>query len=228
VSFEFLAPDTAEPAGGRTPIARSPMERAARRAGARFEVRDGWNVAVGYASQGAGAVGWTDVSHLGKLELQGSEDAIAAAAGTALELGTATRAGETWWCPLTRTRALAVCPAAETASLRARLEGSVGVVEVTTAYAGLVIAGPQARELFARFCAIDLRPSAMPVGAFRPGSVARTPGMVLREGEERYLAFVGAALGQYLWEVVQDAGSHLGGGPVGVDALAPLEAPTHA
>jgi hypothetical protein len=35
----------------------------------------------------------------------------------------------------------------------------------------------------------------------------------------------GAALGQYVWTTVADAAGHLGGGPVGVDALPPLDAP---
>jgi hypothetical protein len=29
----------------------------------------------------------------------------------------------------------------------------------------------------------------------------------------------GSALGQYVWTVVEDAARHLGGGPVGYDAL---------
>ena len=217
MSFEFLAVDAARPEGGRTPLARSPMERAARAAGARFEARDGWNVAVGYEGEGGGTCSWTDLSHLGKLEMHGSAEA----AGVALELGTATRVGETWWCPITRGRALAICPSGETAALRARLEeaaGAAAVVEVTTAYAALAISGPLAREVFARFCAIDLRHVVMPVGAFRPGSVARTPGMVLREAEDRYLTLFGAAHGEYVWTVVADAAGHLGGGPVGADA----------
>ena len=205
MSFEFLAVDAAQAEGGRTPLARSPMERAARAAGTRFEERDGWNVAV---ADEAGRC-WSDVSHLGKLELHGSPAAL----GLALELGTATRDGETWWCPVTRGRTLAICPSGQTAALRARLEqaaGTAAVVEVTTAYAALAISGPRTREVFARFCAIDLRPAVMPVGAFRPGSVARTPGMVLREAEDRYLMLFGAALGEYMWTVVADAAEGAG------------------
>jgi sarcosine oxidase subunit gamma len=226
VSFEFLAVDAAGPG----PVARSPMERLARAAGARFELRDGWNVAVAFAPEDdEPAVAWTDMSHLGKLELQGSPDHVAAAAECTLELGRAGRAGDTWWCPVAPGRVLAVCPTAETASLRGRLEETAAsVVEVTTSYAALAISGPLARELFARFCALDLRPQVMPVGAFRPGSVARTPGMVLREAEDRYLALFGAALGEYVWTVVADAGGHLGGRPVGVDALRRAEVAPHA
>jgi heterotetrameric sarcosine oxidase gamma subunit len=237
-SFEFLAPDAATSDERFAPVARSPMERAARAAGARFEVRDGWNVAVGYASLEqereacTRAAGWADVSHLGKLELHASagDDLAAvvaqAAGGAALELGTATRAADAWWLPLTAERALVVCEPAVLGGLRERLEEAAGsasrrvsVIDATSKYAALTLAGPLAREVFARFSAIDLRPQVTPVGGFRPGSIVRTPGMVLREGEDRFLLLFGWALGAYLWETVADAGTHLGASPVGVDAL---------
>ena len=50
MSFEFLMPDAAVSDDRFSPVARTPMERKARAAGGRFELRDGWNVAVGYGS----------------------------------------------------------------------------------------------------------------------------------------------------------------------------------
>jgi heterotetrameric sarcosine oxidase gamma subunit len=238
VSLEFLAPGAAVAGERHAPLARTPMERAARAAGARFETRDGWTVATGYSSLEQEretcrrAAGWADVSHLGKLELHAAADDLAAivaeaAGGATLELGTATRAGDAWWLPLTGERALVVCEPGATAALRERLEGAaasaartVTVLDATCKYAALTLVGPLAREVFARFSAIDVRARVLPVGGFRPGSIARSPGLLVREGEERFLLMIGWALGQYLWETVADAGEHLGGAPVGLDALA--------
>jgi len=190
VSLDFLSPSPLA-------IARSPMERSALAAGARLELRDGWNVAVAFEGEEDRPVGFADLSHLTKLEVHGR-----------FELGQATRANGAWWCPYTAERALVV-------GEPARIDGAI---DVTCVYAALAIVGPLARELFARFTALDLRPHVTPVGAFRPGSVARTPGAVLREAEQRYLMLFGAALGEYMWTVVADAAERLGGGPVGVDA----------
>jgi glycine cleavage system aminomethyltransferase T len=194
VSFEFL-----EPSGDA--VARSPMEGQALAAGARMELRDGWNVAVAYPGDRPEAAAWVDSSHLTKLEVAGPHQRAP---------GTASRADGAWWCPVTRDRMLVIGGARDLVDDH---------VEVTTALAALTIVGPLAREVFARFCALDLRPQAMPVGAFRPGSVARTPGYVLREDDERFLMLFGWALGEYMWTVVADAAERLGGGPVGVDAL---------
>jgi glycine cleavage system aminomethyltransferase T len=223
VSLEFLSPS----ADGA--LARSPMERQALAAGAQLERRDGWNVAVRFDGEEAErercrtAVGFADLSHLGKVELQGG-------AAAEFELGRATWADGSWWCPYTSQRALALCEPGELPQLRERLEervaehaGLTSVIDVTTALAALAIEGPLARELFARFTALDLRDAVTPVHGFRPGSVARTPGAVLRQSQERWLMLFGAALGQYVWTVVADAAEGLGGGPVGVDALTHVE-----
>ena len=196
MSFEFLAASSADA------VARSPMERQARRAGARFELRDGWNVATSFAREGAalGAVAFCDCSHLPKYEVQGDLPQ--------LDFGRASVDGDCTWLPLTASRALVL-----------GADPGNGALDVTSAFAALRLAGPLARETFARFTAIDLRPHVTGPGDWRPGSVARTPGGILCEAEDRYLMLFGSALGQYVWTVVEDAARHLGGGPVGYDAL---------
>jgi heterotetrameric sarcosine oxidase gamma subunit len=210
VSLEFLtpAPDV---------LAHSPMERCARAAGARFEPRNGWLVAVSYDRPPA-ATGWADMSHLGKLEVQ-------LPAGADARPAVPDVAEDAHWCPLGPRRALVIAEPTAARELRERLGPQA--VDVTTAYAALAIVGPGARDVLARQCALDLRPGSTPVGAVRPGSVARTPAIVIREAEERYLVLFGAALGEYMWTVLADAAEHLGGAPIGADALA-RETPAHA
>jgi glycine cleavage system aminomethyltransferase T len=210
VTLEFLSP-------APTAVARSPMEREALAAGATLEQRDGWNVAVSFDGEERhrSTVAFADRSQIGKLELHSEHG---------LPLGEATRRDAAWWCPTSRERALVLCEPDRTAELREQLGDAV--VDLTSAMGALTIAGPLAPEVFARFTAIDLRPRITPVHGFRPGSVARTPGAILREAEDRWLMLFGAALGSYVWTVVADAAASLGGGPVGIEALA--EVPVRA
>lgn len=231
MNLDFLAPASS------TAVAQSPMAASAADEGARFEVRSGWNVAAGYGSDPEAerrtaerVAGWADVSHLSKLELQGPAEELAELAGSSLELGTATRAQDAWWCPLTLTRALVIGEPAAAPALRQRLTAApadrgaaaTSVIDVTTTFAALTIVGPQATEVFARFSALDLRSSSTPVGALRPGSIARQPAVLVREAPQRYLFLFGWATAEYVWSVVADAGHHLGARPIGADALASL------
>jgi sarcosine oxidase, subunit gamma len=238
--LDFLTPEASGPVA-----ARSPMEHLARSAGARFELRDGWNVAVAFGDgqlerrRMEETVAFADRSHLAKFELQAQPRVLAAAVtaitaettvsgGTELEPGTAVRAADAWWCAVTPSRALVLAEPTVGHELRRALTAALGeaaggttttLVDLTCGLAAMALIGPGARELLARFCAVDVRPAVTPVRGFRPGSVARTPGYVLVEAEQRLLILVGWALGEYLYEVVSDAAIHLGGGPVGADAL---------
>ena len=214
----FLSP-------GADAVAKSPMEPGTVAAGATIENRDGWNVATAFPGQDdfLSTIGFADVSHLGKLEIQGD---VAAITGRDLQLGRALRADRAWWCRYTAQRAVVLCSPGEAAALRDRLttsaadaNGLASVIDTTTSQGAMTVVGPLAREVFARFTAIDLRPQITPVHAFRPGSVARTGGAILCEAPDRYLMLFGAALGQYVWTVVDDAARRLGGGPVGFDSL---------
>jgi heterotetrameric sarcosine oxidase gamma subunit len=217
----FLTPRAASDAVS----ARSPMERLMRAAGARFERRDGWNIAVAFGDPGrerersVGTVAFADRSHLAKLEIHATPRTL-----STLELtpGLAARRDGAWWCPVTPERLLVLGePASGLPDALTAPETTV--VDVTCGLAALSLIGPGANELLARFCAIDVRPTVTPVGGFRPGSVARTPGYVLREAEQQLLVLVGWALGEYLYEVVSDAAGRLRGGPVGADALEELQ-----
>lgn len=241
MSLEFLDACAAVKTERFSPVARSPMERRARAAGAQIEERDGWALAVAYASseQEAQAIshaaGWADMSHLAKLELQAEPDVVeaifASNPSAHFELGTAHRADGAWWCPLAPGRLLVICEPSWFAAVRRQLDDAVGaaqkpvsLVDVTTAFAALTIVGPLSREVFARFSALDLRPNETPVGAVRPGSVARQPGVLVHEDEDRFLMLFGWAVAEYVWRQVEEAGRRLGGSPVGIDALGPLDA----
>jgi heterotetrameric sarcosine oxidase gamma subunit len=187
------------------------MHRAAAAAGATFETRDGWEVPVSYrgSADHSATVGFADRSWLTKIEIHGE-------VSHQLKLGVGSLIDGNWWCPVTPVRTLVLGPgpsAREAAAAGVSGEGAT-VLDVTSGLCAMSLIGPLAGELLARFCAIDVRPTVTPVAGFRPGSVARTPGYLLRESEDSLLILVGWGLGAYLWETVADAAGHLGGGPV--------------
>ena len=127
------------------------MESLAIDAGARIELRDGWNVAVSYPAASFGeSVSWCDTSHLPSCSCRASD--------RSLPFGTAVRRRRRLVVSADGRRALVV-------GARPELPEDLEVVDVTSVFASLTIAGPLARECFARFCALDLRPSVTPVGA---------------------------------------------------------------
>jgi heterotetrameric sarcosine oxidase gamma subunit len=217
-ALSFLVPD----ATTDTAIARAPAEHLARAAGARFELRAGWNVAVSFGDQEhrwlTETVGFADRSQLCKLELHGPPGPLGA-------LAEQVRAAGATWCELTPSRALVL---AEAPLGLQSPDSAVTIVDVTCGLTAMALAGPGCRELLARFCALDVRDAVTPVGAFRPGSIARTPGYLLRTRADELLILVGWAFGEYLYELVADAAESLGGGPVGADALAAHGEPAHA
>ena len=235
--FEFLAADGTVALDGEAPPARSPIEWVHRRADARISTRAGWRAVAGYEANGAEAdacrrtVGVADLSFLGKLELQGAPGDVAAvvaelADGAGLAPGQAARSDGTWWCPISPGRVLAITQPESTAAVRDALEaaadrrpGFVSALEVTTALSSNAVAGPLARETFARATALDLRPQRFAEGAFAPVSVARVPGMILRERGDRFLHLFGAGYANYVWTVFTDAAEALGGRAVGTEAL---------
>ncbi len=199
-ALDFLTP------GSEDAPARSPMEAPARAAGGRFERRGGWNVAVAFPGDErrriAETVGFADCSHLRKLELH------------APPADCRQFCRQSGWHAITPTRALAI----------GVTDQIPRTIDVTCALAALLLIGPGRRELLARFCAIDARERALSVGELKPGSIARTPGYLLRLRDDQLLLLFGWAFGEYMYEVVADAAARLGGGPVGADARQNVDA----
>jgi glycine cleavage system aminomethyltransferase T len=236
MSFEFLAPDAAEPVNGTLPLLRSPIEWTLRDQGANFTERAGWRVVTDYGDPSAelaacrDSAGVADLSHLGKLELQAepgvTSSIVAEVTGAgALAAGRAKLHEGVWWCPMAMGRVLALTPPERTAEVRDRLEAAASaapfasVIEMTAAYGSNALAGPLSRETFARTMALDLRADHFAEGDFAPVSVARTPGMVLRQRGDQFLHLFGAGFAHYVWTVFVDAAHHLGGRAVGVTAI---------
>lgn len=220
MSLGFLTPAAAAAA----PPARSPILDAAEAPGLVLELRDGWQLVTSCGDPAAEAracaetVGFADLSHLTKIE-------VALGIPTADRLdGLATHAGDGWVCPVRPDLQLIVGHPAARDRLEALAPPDSRSVDLSAALCAIAVVGPLARELFARFCALDLRQASLPLRGFRPGSVARVPGYVLREADQRYLIVAGAAYAGYLWEVVDDAAEQLGGRAVGLDSLPTLEA----
>ena len=192
-ALDFLSPGLAHDDNGFHPVARSPLERLYRAAGATFEERDRWLVATAVPREADRLrhVGIADLSHLGKLDVRPAPPDVA---------GTTTYR-------LSPRRALVLFPT----EARARVEnGLPPAVDVTAAYAVLGVTGPEARALLGRLTHLH----DFPCG----GEVAHVTAHVLPSGDG-YRLVVAQELGLYLAEVALDTAEALGGGLVGVDVL---------
>lgn len=200
--LSFMSPGAASDAGGFHPVARSPLDRRFREAGATFAERDGWAVPVSVPGEREhlAAVGVADLSHLGKIEVR-----TAAGATFAIdEPGVVVYA-------ISPRRTLVLCPTAATRGLHERLAAEHPLVlDVTAQHAIVAIFGPEAGTLLRRMTHLHHFPSG--------GEVAHVTAHVL-EQDGGYWIVCAQEYGHYMSEVAVDRASALGGGLVGVDAL---------
>ena len=98
----------------------------------------------------------------------------------------------------------------------------VDLANVTSAYAGANIAGPNSRAVLKKLCpGVDLSAEAFPYLAVQDGSVADIPARIMRVGfvgELGYEVHVLAPQGEALWDALVAAGREFQICPVGVDA----------
>ena len=98
----------------------------------------------------------------------------------------------------------------------------VDVANVTAAYAGINLAGPQARTVIEKLDSdIDFSAAAFPYMAARVGQLAGIPVRILRVGfvgELGYEIHCPSGLGEALWDRLMEAGKPFGIVPFGVEA----------
>jgi glycine cleavage system aminomethyltransferase T len=199
-------------------VRRSPMAAAHAGLGARLEPRAGWEVVSSYGDEAAErsalreAVGMTDITPLGKVDVRGAIDGpLQRAAG-----GILARITDDWALVFTD-------PGAEAelvSTMQKETRGSsVMVTDVTHAYAGLAVVGPGLADVCARLTSWD--PATLGSGEATGAPFAEVRAVVLRPpGDLPTLElFVAAEFGRYVWETVSGVVGRLGGRPVGWNAL---------
>ena len=216
--YAFMSPSAAAPAGEHRPLLRSPIEHAHVAAGASIEQHDGWRVAVYEGERGDAWL--ADLSHLGKLDLRGSEAELDDLTGR-LPAGGAREAGDAWLARVTPTHGYLVCPFGSVAATRERI--GAAAIDVTSGLACVALGGPAWREVWMRSSGVDAREASFPAGRCLAGSVMRVPTLVINQGPQ-VLMLVGWEFGEYFWEAILDAGLTLGITPVSAGAPARAEA----
>ena len=195
-------------------------------------------------------VGLSDVSTLGKIDVQGPDAAafldriyvngfarlpvgrarygvMLSDAGTILDDGTVTRLADTHYFMTTTTAgADEVMCWLEFLLQTAWPDLRVHATSVTDEWAGMAVAGPQARAALERaFRGIDASDQALPHMGCLEIEKDRVPVRIIRlsfSGELAYELYVPANQGPALWEHLLSSGESLGMRPYGLEALASL------
>ncbi len=195
------------------------------------------------------AVGFCDVSTLGKIDIQGRDaatflnrvyaNAFAKLAvgrvryglmlredGFAYDDGTTARFSETQFVMTTTTaNAGLVMRNLEFARQGLWPDLDVHLTSVTDAWAQVSVAGPQARALLSRLVDLDLSNDAFPFMACAECTVCGVAGRLFRisfSGELAYEVAVPARYGNALAQALMQAGADLGVAPYGTEALSVL------
>jgi glycine cleavage system aminomethyltransferase T len=198
LTYPFLTTAPAEGDTGFEPVLRSSLAHRHREHGARLELRDGWLVAASYPGEEAHlAAAVADVSHIGKLEVFADAEPRDGAIQEAL------RVGPGHW--------VVVCRYADLPALAQRLDAaSELVVDRTSAWCALLLAGPERETLLRRLSHVESVPGRGPVG--------KVPATILDRHSGYWLLF-SQEFAQYGWDLALDTAAQLGGGAVGVDAV---------
>lgn len=216
----------------------------------RWAGQDVGSAYIGEMRQVRERVGLSDVSSLGKIDVQGPDAAefldrvyvngfaklpVGKARygvmlnddATVLDDGTTARFGETrFFMTTTTAQAAEVMSWLEFLLQTAWCDLRVQVVSVTDAWAAMSVAGPRAREaLELTLPDVPLADAALPHMGVREFEIAGVPVRILRlsfSGELAYEVYVPADRGVAMWTAILERAAPLGIRPYGLEALASL------
>jgi sarcosine oxidase subunit alpha len=236
-------------AGQHHPVRRTPLHHWHEAAGAHWLDAGLWKRPESYGDPATEvravrtAVGLIDVSTLGKIELVGRDaaelleriylnkwadlrvgrvryGAMCNEDGILFDDGVGARLGrECFYLTATTGNAEGVVQWLELWKATWRLD--VTVLNQTSAWAAMNLAGPHARAVLGRVTDLDVSPQALPYLVLREGKVAGMPCRLLRigfVGELGYEIHCPSAYGCHVWEALYAAGQEYGLKPFGVEA----------
>ena len=231
------------------PVKLTPMDRVHRDLGALMVDAGPWQRAHNYGSPADECiavrerVGIIDVSTLGKLEVRGSDapalldriythvfsdlrvgriryGLMCSDNSTILDDGTVTRLAEDRYFVTTTTGNVDLIE--EWFNWwKAGTGQCAHVVNVTSAYGAVNIAGPKARETLSKLTNVDLSETAFRYMRSAQGEVAGVPCLLLRigfVGEAGWEVHFPAEYGEYMWDTFMEAGREFGIAPFGLEA----------
>lgn len=231
-----------------TPLRRSAMHQHHLALGASMVDQDGWQQPKSYGSVDGElrslreSVGLCDVSPAAKLILKGrhvGQVVSTSFPGAApLDTGTVTTVvltdrpeiGVVRLARLADDELIALTDTGLSGGLADYLGGSPDncfhLVDMTSALAGVRLIGPSAPELLTDLAESDTSDFAFHDRQCVQTRVAGIHGLILRwdtAGLPGYEIYFSRDFGEYLWDVLLEAGEELGGIPVGVESLAQLQ-----
>ena len=232
------------------PERRSAMYHAQAAMGATMAEADGWQLPAhfGDPSQEAAwlerSVGVSDVSPIGKVKIAGTGSARAVgrlvpsamdqAVGSVVEGDSPLeRGGKLLSVCLARDEYLLLTPPGVAPGAVAALRESgiecAHAVDITSGLCGVAIVGPATSGLMSRITEVDTSPRALPDLTCVQSRFADVQGLLLRRDvnvNAMYQLYASREFGESLWEVLMDAATEVGGGPVGTQALLGLREST--
>ncbi|MFM9963485.1 MAG: hypothetical protein ACKV2Q_19935 [Planctomycetaceae bacterium] len=195
----------------RSPVARGPLTERHRQSGAKFEMFDGWQVAVRYPQQSdRTGNALVDLSHVPTFEINGPETgaSLTSICGVDVPLRKIHSADGRHVYRLTPNRAIVF----------GNVPPSTDAIDVTGGWASLALIGPDAERILNKVTAVDLRERTLPAQGCCQGPIFGVNTLFGRFAD-RFELHVCSDSAEFFWDVLMDAGAEFGLRPAGIEWL---------